>query len=193
MHKQKIKPLPSRQQRLTAATSVMWGMGIGAAAFPCLASWQSSTKAKSACTPMKVGLALLAAGKMKVTEWRGRPIYIVHRTTAMLKSFKRQNLLLNNPDSVRPQQTGYISGPTRSIDARNLTVTGGCTHLGCAPIYRTDVALENLGSDWKVSFCCPCTAPSCTWRDVYSKALQPSTNLVAIPHDYEGFNPHQRR
>ncbi|MEH6472767.1 MAG: ubiquinol-cytochrome c reductase iron-sulfur subunit [Halopseudomonas sp.] len=186
MNNQKIKQTPSRRQLLTAATSVISGIGIGAAAFPFLASWQPSAKAKSAGAPVTVELAQLAAGKMKVAEWRGRPIYIVYRTDAMLKSLQQQEPLLSDPDSVRPQQPAYISGPTRSIDDRYLIVTGVCTHLGCAPTYRPDVAPEDLGSDWKGGFYCPCHGSKFDLAGRVFKGVPAPTNLVVPPHYYEG-------
>ncbi len=188
MYKQKIKQIPSRRQLLTTFTSVIGGIGIGAAAFPFLASWQPSAKAKSAGAPVRVELAQLAAGKMMVAEWRGRPIYIVHRTDAMLKSLRQQDSLLSDPNSERPQQPGYISRPTRSIDASYLIVTGVCTHLGCAPTYRPDIAPEDLGSNWLGGFYCPCHGSKFDLAGRVFKGVPAPTNLVIPPHYYEDKN-----
>ncbi len=33
---------------------------------------------------------------------------------------------------------------------------GICTHLGCSPTYRPDIAPADLGAEWKGGFFCPC-------------------------------------
>ena len=53
------------------------------------------------------------------------------------------------------------SPPTRRTrrarsSRRSSCSVGICTHLGCSPTYRRDVAPADLGADWLGGFFCPC-------------------------------------
>ena len=63
---------------------------------------------------------------------------------------------LRDPASAQPQQPEYATNDFRSIRPEILVMVGSCTHLGCAPIERFDVAPADLGSDWVGGFYCPC-------------------------------------
>ena len=54
------------------------------------------------------------------------------------------------------QQPNYAKNDYRSINPEYMVMIGLCTHLGCAPTFRPDLAPEDLGKDWKGGFFCPC-------------------------------------
>ena len=61
---------------------------------------------------------------------------------------------------------------------------GICTHLGCAPTYRPDAGAEDLGSDWKGGFFCPCHGSRYDLSGrVYAGVPAPS-NLVVPPYRF---------
>ena len=61
---------------------------------------------------------------------------------------------------------------------------GICTHLGCSPTYRPEIAPADLGPEWLGGFFCPCHQSKFDLAGrVYSGVPAP-TNLPVPPHRY---------
>lgn len=148
---------PARRRFLTGAASAVGAVGVGFAAVPFLSSFQPSARAEAAGAPVDVNVAELSPGQMTTVEWRGRPIYVVHRTQRMIDALPELNDRLSDPDSeVATQQPPFAENIYRAREERYLVVVGLCTHFGCAPNYRPEVAPADLGDDWRGGFFCPC-------------------------------------
>ena len=146
-----------RRRFLTAATSAVGVAGAVGIAVPFVGSWNPSAKAKAAGAPVKADISKLEPGQMVVVEWRGKPVYVVHRTEAQLADLEKLNSKLKDPDSAISSQPAYIEGVDRSIRPEILVIEGLCTHLGCAPKFRPEVGAADLGGDdWLGGFFCPC-------------------------------------
>lgn len=78
----------SRRRFLVAATSVVGAAGAVGVATPFIKSWNPSAKAKAAGAPVKVNLSKLEPGQQIVVEWRGKPVFVVRRTQAMLDNIR---------------------------------------------------------------------------------------------------------
>jgi ubiquinol-cytochrome c reductase iron-sulfur subunit len=148
----------TRRHFLTVATVVTGGAGAIAAAVPFVASFKPSARAQALGAPVTVDISKLEPGAMTRVEWRGRAIYVVYRTEEMLASLNKDVALLEDPnseadDSVQPE---YATNPHRSLRPSILVLEGVCTHLGCAPLARFEVAPADLGADWPGGFYCPC-------------------------------------
>jgi ubiquinol-cytochrome c reductase iron-sulfur subunit len=89
-------------------------------------------------------------------EWRGKPVWVVNRTKEMLDLLaKHDDKLTDAASENTAQQPEYCKNPTRSIKPQYLIVVGICTHLGCSPTYRKEVAPADLGADWAGGWFCP--------------------------------------
>ncbi|HJV81902.1 ubiquinol-cytochrome c reductase iron-sulfur subunit [Noviherbaspirillum sp.] len=147
---------PDRRSALLTATSVVGGVGVAAAVYPFLSSMQPSEAARAAGAPVEVDISTLAPGKLTTAEWRGKPIWILHRTDEMVAELSKHNNLLADPNSTVPQQPPYAANPARAIRPPYLVLIGICTHLGCVPVFRPERGASDLGSDWPGGFYCPC-------------------------------------
>jgi ubiquinol-cytochrome c reductase iron-sulfur subunit len=145
-----------KRRFLVAATTVVGAVGVGFALVPFVSSMQPSAKARAAGAPVRVDISKLEPGQKLTVEWRGKPVWIVNRTEAMLNTLEDVNSQLADPDSKISEQPDYITGIDRSIKPDLLVVVGICTHLGCSPTYRPDVAPADLGPKWEGGFFCPC-------------------------------------
>jgi ubiquinol-cytochrome c reductase iron-sulfur subunit len=174
-----------RRRFLTAATSVVGAAGVVGVAVPFVGSWQPSAKAKAAGAPVKVSIGKIEPGAMIVEEWRGKPVYIVRRTAEELANLEKQDDRLADPGSERPQQPAYVSGPNRSIKPDLVVLVGLCTHLGCAPKYRPELAPSDLGTDWLGGFFCPCHGSKFDLSGRVYKGVPAPTNLQVPPYRYE--------
>jgi ubiquinol-cytochrome c reductase iron-sulfur subunit len=174
-----------RRRFLVAATTVVGGAGVVAAAIPFLASWQPSARAQAAGAPVEVDISQIEPGQLIRVEWRGQPVWILRRTEEMLDSLDVLTPRLRDPDSeVESQQPPYAQNPHRSIKPEYLVVIGVCTHLGCSPAYRPEVAPDDLGPEWRGGFFCGCHGSRFDLAGRVYRNLPAPTNLVIPPHFY---------
>jgi ubiquinol-cytochrome c reductase iron-sulfur subunit len=145
-----------KRRLLTAAASVVGAVGVGFAAVPFISSWSPSQRAQAAGAPVEVDISKLELGARLTVEWRGKPVWVVYRTPQMLEALPTLNSQLRDPASNQSHQPSYAKNPHRSLKPELLVMVGICTHLGCSPIFRPDVAPPDLGADWKGGFFCPC-------------------------------------
>ncbi len=146
-----------RRRFLTAATSVVGAAGAAAVAIPFVLSMQPSERAKAAGAPVEADMSKLEPGQMLTVEWRGKPVWIVRRTEQNLKDLASNDSKLLDPNSDNTgQQPEWAKNATRAQKDEFLVLVGICTHLGCSPTYRPDIAPADLGADWKGGFFCPC-------------------------------------
>lgn len=176
-----------RRKFLTAATSVVGVAGAVGIAVPFVGSWNPSAKAKAAGAPVKADIGKVEPGQMVIVEWRGKPVYVVNRTEAQLEELPKLNDLLKDPDSLASDQPEYIKGVDRAIRPNLLVIVGLCTHLGCAPKFRPEVGVADLGGkDWQGGFFCPCHGSKFDLSGRVYDGVPASANLVVPPYTFEG-------
>ncbi len=146
-----------RRRFLTAATSVVGAVGGVAVVAPFVLSMQPSERAKAAGAPVEADISKLEPGQRLTVEWRGKPVWIIRRTEKNLADLASLDGQLLDPNSDNTgQQPEWAKNPTRAQKDEYLVLVGICTHLGCSPTYRPDIAPADLGGDWKGGFFCPC-------------------------------------
>ena len=139
----------SRRHFLTVATSIVGGIGVVLTAVPFVASFRPSARAQAMGGPVEVDISKLEDGAMMRVVWRGLPVWILRRTQDMLGRLAAEpDAQLKDPGSAQSDQPDYARNPARAMKPEILVVVGVCTHLGCAPIERFDVAPADLGPDW---------------------------------------------
>ena len=173
-----------RRRFLVLATAGAAGVGALGVAKPFVASFFPSEKAKAAGAPIDIDVSKIEAGQLVTAEWRGKPIWVLNRTEQQVKDLKSLDSMLADPNSDVDHQPEDCKNETRSIKPNILVAIGICTHLGCSPTYRPDIAPADLGADWKGGFFCPCHGSKFDIAGrVYSGVPAP-TNLVVPPHKY---------
>ena len=174
-----------KRRFLTAATTVVGAVGAGYVVYPFLAAWSPSEKAKAAGAPVEADIGKLEPGQMMRIKWRGKPVWIVHRTERNLADLATLDDILLDPDSEDTgQQPDYCKNPTRAIKEQYLVAVGICTHLGCSPTYRPDVAPADLGADWKGGFFCPCHGSRFDLAGRVFAGVPAPKNLEIPPYQY---------
>jgi ubiquinol-cytochrome c reductase iron-sulfur subunit len=174
----------NRRRVLVAATSVVGAVGLAYVAVPFIASMNPSAKARAAGAPVEADISKLEPGALLRVKWRGKPVWVVNRTEKMLASLAELEPKLVDPDSNASDQPEYTKNKHRSIKEQYFVAIGICTHLGCSPTYRPDVAPEDLGPEWKGGFFCACHGSRFDLAGrVYSGVPAP-VNLVIPKHSY---------
>lgn len=175
----------SRRRFLIGATSVVGGVGVVGAAVPFVASWNPSAKAEAAGAPVTVNISKIEPGQQITVAWRGKPVWIVRRTDEMLANIKKLNDQVKDPLSKEPQQPPYIDGIYRAIKDEYVVLIGICTHLGCVPTYRPEVAAADIGENWLGGFLCACHGSR---YDLSGRVFQNQPaplNLEVPPYNYQ--------
>jgi ubiquinol-cytochrome c reductase iron-sulfur subunit len=176
----------SRRHFLTVATSVTGVVGLALTAAPFIASFRPSTRARALGAPVAIDISRLDEGSMVRVVWRGQPVWVLHRSKDMLARLAGEKVALKDPDSEESIQPDYARNATRALRPEFLVVIGNCTHLGCAPLERFEVAPADLGPDWVGGFFCPCHGSK---FDLAARVMDGSpapTNLVIPPYRFVG-------
>jgi ubiquinol-cytochrome c reductase iron-sulfur subunit len=175
------------RRRLLVATATVGGVAGVAAAVPFVASFAPSERAKSAGAPVEVDISKLAPGQMMTIEWRGKPVWIIHRTKEMIDSLAKVTDKVSDPKSDRPNQPEYAKNGNRSIKPEYMVAVGICTHLGCSPTDKFKTGAESgVDPEWAGGFICPCHGSTFDLAGRVYKNKPAPDNLEVPPHMYVG-------
>lgn len=132
----------SRRDFLVIAASAMAGIGAAIAVWPLIDSMEPA-KDTLALSSIEVDLAPVQLGQRLTVKWRGKPVFIDHRTPEEIKaadSVDVASLRDPQPDSARVKKAEW------------LVLVGVCTHLGCVPLGQKSTDPRGDYGGWF----CPC-------------------------------------
>ena len=176
----------SARRQWLAIASATGGVGIVAVSVPFVASFAPSERARALGAPVEVDVADIGTGELRTVEWRGKPVWILHRSPAMVESLRGHDNLLGDPRSRREQQPEYARNESRSIRPEFGVLVAICTHLGCVPTFRPERGATDLGASWPGGFYCPCHGSRFDLAGRVFKNVPAPSNLEVPQHHYEG-------
>ena len=118
---------PTRRDFLYIATGAAAAIGGATLVWPFVSSMAPDAQTVAAGEPVELDLAPIPAGQIVKVFWRGRLIFVRHRTPEEIKAAEDVNIAAlrdPQPDSARVKE-GH---------APWLVVYGNCAHLGCVPL-----------------------------------------------------------
>jgi ubiquinol-cytochrome c reductase iron-sulfur subunit len=110
---------------LFIATGAVGAVAVGSVAWPLIHQMNPDASTIAAGAPIDVDLSAIAEGAIVTVKWRGKPIFVRHRTAKEIKDAQDVQLA-QLPD---PQADAQ-----RVKKPEWLVVIGVCTHLGCIPL-----------------------------------------------------------
>ena len=117
----------TRRDFLYIATGAVGAVGAAAVTWPLISQMNPDASTVAAGAPIEVDLAPVAEGQVIKVFWRGKPIFISHRTKKEIDDARNVNVgSLPDPE---PDQQRVKPGKDEW-----LVLIGICTHLGCIPI-----------------------------------------------------------
>ncbi|MCZ6911962.1 MAG: ubiquinol-cytochrome c reductase iron-sulfur subunit [Proteobacteria bacterium] len=176
----------SRRHFLVVATTVTGTVGAVLATVPFISSWRPSARAQAVGAPVEIDISKIDPGSMVAIKWRGKAVWILHRTPQMIAALTKIEDELRDPFSNEPQQPAYAANQQRSIRSEFLVLEGVCTHLGCAPLEKFQPGDPEIGAGWQGGFVCPCHGSQFDLAGRVYKGVPAPTNLVVPPHRYIG-------
>jgi ubiquinol-cytochrome c reductase iron-sulfur subunit len=173
-----------RRHFLTVATIATGAVGAAFVAVPFLASWKPSARAKAMGAPVEVDVSKLEPGAMVKVEWRGKAIFVVHRTPQLLGLLEGMEPKLRDPESNESDQPEFARNRERALKPEYLVLVGVCTHLGCAPIDKFTPGDATVAADWEGGFFCPCHGSKFDISGRVFKNVPAPTNLPVPPYRF---------
>lgn len=167
---------------LRRATTAVGGIGLAAATVPFFSYWMPSADTEAAGEPIKIDISSVKPREQLTIPWRGMPVWIIGRDPEMLGSLPKLTNTLRDPFSEIDQQPKYCHNVHRSIKPEIFVTIGICTHLGCVPTYRPDVA--SVSADWLGGFYCPCHGSKYDLAGRVYKDVPAPLNLKIPRHMY---------
>lgn len=167
---------------LRRATTVVGGVGVAFAAVPFVQYWLPSADTEAAAEPMTIDISKLKPREQLTVPWRSMPIWIIKRDQEMLDTLAKLTPTLRDPLCTQDQQPDYCENVHRSIKQDIFIAIGICTHLGCVPTYRPDVA--SVDPAWLGGFYCPCHGSKYDLAGRVYKDVPAPLNLKIPRHMY---------
>ena len=118
---------PTRRDFLFIATGAVGAVGAAAVLVPLVAQMNPDASTIAAGAPIEVDLAPIPEGQVIKVFWRGKPIFISHRTKKEIDEAQKVNV-----DSLPDPEAD--SKRVKSGHDQWLVLIGICTHLGCIPL-----------------------------------------------------------
>jgi ubiquinol-cytochrome c reductase iron-sulfur subunit len=118
---------PTRRDFLFIATGVAGAAAAVAAAIPLVAQMNPDASTIAAGAPIEVDLSPITEGQVIKVFWRGKPIFINHRSKKEIE--EAQNVPLASPPDPQPDSARVKKGHEQW-----QVLIGICTHLGCIPL-----------------------------------------------------------
>ncbi|HLT76071.1 MAG TPA: ubiquinol-cytochrome c reductase iron-sulfur subunit [Ferrovibrio sp.] len=115
---------PTRRDFIVIAAGAFGAVGAAAAVWPFIDQMNPSADVL-ALSSTEVDLSQIAPGQSVTILWRGKPVFVRHRTEAEIKQAQEDDAAaLPDPqkDADRVQKPEW------------LVMMGVCTHLGCVPL-----------------------------------------------------------
>ena len=112
---------------LIISTYAMAGIGAASVAWP-LIDQMNPAADTLALASTEVDLSSLEEGQAITVTWRGKPVFVRHRTPEEIKLAKEVSL-----DEMRHPETDEERVPNEKF----IVLVGVCTHLGCVPLGDT--------------------------------------------------------
>ena len=132
----------TRRDFLQIAASAVMGVGAAVAVWPLIDS-MNAAKDTLALSTTEVDLTPVQLGQRLTVKWRGKPVFVDHRTPEEIKgaeSVDVASLRDPQPDSARVKKAQW------------LILVGVCTHLGCVPLGQKSTDPRGDFGGWF----CPC-------------------------------------
>ncbi|UZR30082.1 ubiquinol-cytochrome c reductase iron-sulfur subunit [Methylococcus mesophilus] len=174
-----------KRRFLTQAATMIGAVSAGMVAVPFVGSMQPSAKAQAAGAPVDVDISKLEPGQLIRVLWRGKPVWVLRRTREELDRLAALDEdVLRDPLSKESDQPKAATNVARALKPEVFVAVGVCTHLGCAPTFRPEVAPADLGPDWPGGFFCPCHGSRFDLAGRVFKGVPAPKNLDIPPYKY---------
>ena len=138
----KNKKDEGKRDFLIVSTYAMAGIGAASFVWP-LIDQMNPAADTLALASTEIDLSSLEEGQAITVKWRGKPVFVRHRTADEIKKAKEVSI-----DDMRDPETDAERVPNEKY----IVLVGVCTHLGCVPLGQKSGDVKGQYGGWF----CPC-------------------------------------
>lgn len=159
------------------ATGAVAAVGAGALAWPLVMQMGKAADTLAAGS-IEIDLSKVSEGDQLKILWRGRPVFVRHRTSAEIAEAEGVDIAkLKDPET---DDQRLIPTPSGKVDPKFLVMVGVCTHFGCIPVgEQGKVDSQGEYGGWY----CPCHGSHYDTSGRIRKGPAPK-NLEIPPYEY---------
>jgi len=132
----------SKRDFLVVSTYALAGVGAASFVWP-LIDQMNPAADTLALASTEIDLSSLEEGQSITVKWRGKPVFVRHRTPDEIKQAKEVLI-----DDMRDPQ----ADADRVANEKYIVLVGVCTHLGCVPLGQKTGDIKGQYGGWF----CPC-------------------------------------
>ena len=159
----------SRRDFLIITTTAVGAVGAACVAWPFIDQMNPAADTL-ALASIEFDVSTVAEGQSVTLTWRGKPVFVRHRTPAEIEEAREVPL-----DDLRDPQTDA----ERAEKPEYLVMVGVCTHLGCVPLGQS---VSDPKGDFGGWFC-PCHGSHYDTSGRIRKGPAP-LNLEVPPYEF---------
>ncbi|WP_371397180.1 ubiquinol-cytochrome c reductase iron-sulfur subunit [Fretibacter rubidus] len=153
------------------ATGAVAAAGAASLVWPFVAQMGKAADTLAAGS-IEIDLTKVEEGAQLKTLWRGKPIFVRHRTAAEIAEAESVDVAkLPDPETDTDR---LVAGPSGNVDPKYLVMVGVCTHFGCVPVGEA--------GDYD-GWYCPCHGSHYDTSGRIRKGPAPK-NMVIPPYSY---------
>jgi len=116
----------TRRDFMVLTASALTAVGAGSFIWPFVSSMNPAADVL-ALSSTEVDLSAIAVGQSITVKWRGKPVFIRHRTAQEIK--EAEAVAMDDLPDPQTDEERIVDGKTEW-----LVMVGICTHLGCVPL-----------------------------------------------------------
>jgi ubiquinol-cytochrome c reductase iron-sulfur subunit len=139
---------PTRRDFLMVATGALGAVGVGFVAWPFINNLNPAADTL-ALASIEVNVKPIEVGQAITVKWRGKPVFIRHRTEKDIKEAEAVPMS-ELPDPATDDSR--VTDSDKKVRREWLIMIGVCTHLGCVPLGNLPGQDKGPYNGWY----CPC-------------------------------------
>ena len=134
----------TRRDFLYLTAAAFGAVGVGATAWPFIDQMNPAADTLALST-VEVDISPIEEGQSITVMWRGKPVFIRHRTPSEIEEAKKD-------DTAELRDKEMDSERVKEGQEKWLVMVGICTHLGCVPLGQKNTDVKGEYEGWF----CPC-------------------------------------
>jgi ubiquinol-cytochrome c reductase iron-sulfur subunit len=140
---------PTRRDFIFIATGAVAAGGVAAVAWPLIDQMNPAADTLALST-VDFDLAAVEEGQQVKVMWRGKPLFVRHRTAADIATAQKDDSAPMKDPQADADRVKQVDG--KPGKAQYLIMGANCTHLGCVPLGVHDAGFRGHFGGWF----CPC-------------------------------------
>jgi ubiquinol-cytochrome c reductase iron-sulfur subunit len=113
------------------ATGAVAAAGAASIGWPLVAQMGKAADTLAAGS-IEIDLSAVEEGGQLKTLWRGKPVFVRHRTAAEIA--EAENTDISDCPDPQTDSERLMPGPSGQVNPKYLVMIGVCTHFGCVPV-----------------------------------------------------------